>query len=1110
MTPSKIRLKNDPLWYKDAIIYELHVKSFSDSKGDGMGDFRGLINKIPYLHNLGITAIWLLPFYPSPLRDDGYDIADYHSINPDYGTMADFKEFLKVAHSHGIRVITELVINHTSDQHPWFQRARSAKEGSAWRNFYVWNKTPEKYSDARIIFNDFETSNWTWDPVAKSYYWHRFYHHQPDLNYESKAVQKEIIKVMDFWFGMGVDGMRLDAVPYLYEEEGTNCENLPKTHAFLKKLRAHVDAKHKNKMFLCEANQWPEDVAEYFGEGDECQMSFHFPLMPRLFMSLWMEESFPIVDILEQTPAIPENCQWAIFLRNHDELTLEMVTDEERDYMYKVYARDMKARINMGIKRRLAPLLGKNRRKIELMNMLLFSLPGTSVIYYGDELGMGDNYYLGDRNGVRTPMQWSPDRNAGFSSSNPHKLFLPVIIDPEYHYEAVNVENQESNESSLLWWTKRLIIMRKRFKAFSRGSFEIAGNDNSKILSFVRKFGDEIVLVVVNLSRFAQVVNLNLPEYAGYTPIEIFSGNEFPQIKDQPYLLTPSLHHCYWFQLKKEEKKEEFLEEKLPEMKINSASCSALLDEEHVAAFEKNLQSYVKKCRWFGGKGKRMRGLKISHIMPISLNENCAKILFMDISYSDGQFETYVLPVTYIKETEAVDIVKENPNAAILSVELSDEKRIVIDAVYEVQFRSDFVKLFGSRKKIKKSVIEISPKRGRKFFQAILKEASMSESTVLKAEQSNTSIIYGNTHFVKLFRKIDEGVNPDVEIGEFLGEETKFENTPQFLASLSLLKKGKFYGVLGLMQEFTANQGNAWDFTLEELSKYYEKVLAKKNEIPLPDIPTIFDKNASEVPTELTELFGVIYFEMAELLGKRTGQMHMGLASSKSKKDFVPENFSKLYQRSVYQSMLGLVKKTLLSANVRSKDLPKEFQDDIKYILDNKSQIMKIFQVMLSSKFLAKKIRIHGDYHLGQVLFTGKDFVVVDFEGEPSRTLSERRIKRSALRDVAGMLRSFHYAAYGSFILQPNYTKENIELLQSWAELWYSYVGGIFLKSYLNTVKGCTFMPSDPLEIEKLLKVFIMEKAVYELDYELNNRPDWLFIPLKGIESLLQSSGFSE
>src|SRR5258707_745097 len=487
----------DPLWYKDAVIYELHVKTFHDSDGDGIGDFRGLIQKLDYLQELGVTAIWLLPFYPSPLRDDGYDIADYFDVNPNYGTLDDFRVFLDAAHQLGWRVITELLINHTSDQNPWFQksrkavaaarlgdpdRARSASTAElddlSYKDFYVWSDTPEKYQEARIIFKDFETSNWAWDPGAKAYYWHRFYTHQPDLNFDNPAVHEAVEKVCDFWLGMSVDGLRLDAVPYLYEREGTNCENLPETHTFLKKLRAHVDAKFPGRVLLAEANQWPEDAAAYFGNGDESHMSFHFPLMPRMFMALQMEDRFPIIDILDQTPAIPPNCQWAIFLRNHDELTLEMVTDEERDYMYRVYAQDPRARINLGIRRRLAPLLNNNRRLIEMMNGLLFSLPGTPVIYYGDEYGIGDNIYLGDRNGVRTPMQWSADRNAGFSRANPQRLYLPVIIDPEYHYEALSVESQQNNPHSLLWWMKRMLALRRQTHAFGRGTLEFLYPDN--------------------------------------------------------------------------------------------------------------------------------------------------------------------------------------------------------------------------------------------------------------------------------------------------------------------------------------------------------------------------------------------------------------------------------------------------------------------------------------------------------------------------------------------------------------------------------------------------------------------------------------------------------
>src|ERR1700678_3213198 len=480
-----------PLWYKDAIIYEVHVRAFFDQNGDGMGDFAGLTQKLQYLQDLGVTAIWVLPFCPSPWRDDGYDISDYSNVHPAYGTLRDFQTFLREAHNRGLRVISELVLNHTSDQHVWFQRSRRAAPGSRWRNYYVWSDTPDKYRDARIIFKDFENSNWTWDPLAKAYYWHRFYSHQPDLNWDNPEVRQAMFEAMDFWFDLGVDGLRLDAVPYLFEREGTNCENLPETHEALRELRKHVDEKYRDRMLLAEANQWPEDAVAYFGNGYECNMAFHFPLMPRLFMALRMEDRYPITDILKLTPAIPDNCQWAMFLRNHDELTLEMVTDEERDYMYRTYARDREMRINLGIRRRLAPLLENDRPRIEMMNALLFSLPGTPVLYYGDEIGMGDNIFLGDRNGVRTPMQWSSDKNAGFSRANPQGLFLPIILDPEYHYEAVNVENQQGNLSSFLWWMRRIIAIRKRFPALGSGDFQMLAPENRKVLAYIRDYQTE-------------------------------------------------------------------------------------------------------------------------------------------------------------------------------------------------------------------------------------------------------------------------------------------------------------------------------------------------------------------------------------------------------------------------------------------------------------------------------------------------------------------------------------------------------------------------------------------------------------------------------------------
>src|SRR5438876_4088344 len=611
MPPEVLGLTDDPLWYKDAFIYELHVRSFCDSDGDGVGDFRGLTQRLDYLQDLGVTALWLLPFCPSPLKDDGYDTADYTGIHAAYGTMRDFKAFLREAHRRGLRVIIELVLNHTSDQHPWFRRARQAKPGNHWRKFYVWSDTPEKYREARIIFKDFEPSNWTWDPVAHAHYWHRFYAHQPDLNYDHPEVRRSMQRVVDFWLELGVDGLRLDAVPYLYEREEMSCENLPETHAFLKELRGQVDERVQNRMLLAEANQWPEDAIAYFGEGDECHMAFHFPLMPRLFMAIQREDRFPIIDIARQTPQIPDSCQWALFLRNHDELTLEMVTDEERDYMYRTYATDPAARVNLGIRRRLAPLLSNDRRKIELLNGLLLSMPGTPVIYYGDEIGMGENIYLGDRNSVRTPMQWSADRNAGFSRANPQKLYLPLIIDPEYHYEAFNVETLQDNPDSLLWWMKRMIGLRKRFKAFGRGSTEYLSPDNRKILVFLRRYEDETILVVANLSGSAQQVEIDLSEFQDRQPVELVGSVEFTTVQDRPYPLTLGPYGFYWFSLERApvalsggRAEPAAQPEPAP---VLAAAPDRLFLPETAPALERALVPYIRRHRWFRGKARKIR-----------------------------------------------------------------------------------------------------------------------------------------------------------------------------------------------------------------------------------------------------------------------------------------------------------------------------------------------------------------------------------------------------------------------------------------------------------------------------------------------------------------------
>lgn len=1108
MPKKEVYLDDDPLWYKDAIIYELHVKTFYDSNGDGIGDFRGLIEKLDYLEHLGVTALWILPFYPSPLRDDGYDTGDYLNIHQDYGSLRDFRELLRQAHRRGMRVITELVLNHTSDQHLWFQRARQAKPGSTWRNFYVWSDTPEKYKDARIIFKDFEPSNWAWDPVAKAYYWHRFYSHQPDLNFDNPQVQKALFRVIDFWFDMGVDGLRLDAIPYLYEREGTNCENLPETYAFLKKLRAYIDGKFKNRMLLAEANQWPEDATAYFGDGDECHMAFHFPLMPRMFMSLWMEDHYPIIDILEQTPAVPESAQWALFLRNHDELTLEMVTDEERDYMYRVYARDPRARINLGIRRRLAPLVGNNRRKIELMNILLFSLPGTPIIYYGDEIGMGDNYYLGDRNGVRTPMQWSPDRNAGFSKANPQKLYLPVIIDPEYHYESVNVENHERNLSSLLWWMKRVIGMRKRFKAFGRGTIEFLSPNNPKVLAFIRRYEDENILVVINLSRFSQVVGLNLSQYAGFVPEEVFSQNKFPIIKKSPYVLTFGPYDHYWLLLKERREPISVCEKiAIPGLRVEGNWETVLEDDAREILEKKILRGYLRGCRWFAGKARTIRQVNILESIPISKNADVTQLVLLEVGYTEGTMEVYSLAVSYIQGAKAKQITQEFPQAVIACLHIGDEEGILCDGIYDEKVRESLLAMIAQRKRIKGKRGELIAFPGKEFRSLLSDKALLLTSQVLKAEQSNTSVLYEDKFFLKLCRRLEEGVNPDLEILRFLTEKTDFSQVPPFAGAIEYRRQGSEPILIGLLQGFVPNQGDAWTSTLDAVREYFERILSRRREIRhLPEIPTsLLGIEFSAIPPLVQELIGGVYFETARLLGKRTAELHLALSSVSGDADFAPEPFSTLYQRSVYQSMRSLARRVLQSLGKNLKRLREGVQKDASAILASEQEILARFQKILPEKISAMKIRIHGDYHLGQVLFTGKDFVIIDFEGEPARTLSERRLKRSPLRDVAGMIRSFHYAAYNALFLDASLRAKDKPLLEPWADLWYHYVSGIFLHSYLETCGDVPFIPHEKGELETLLQAFLLDKAIYELGYELNNRPDWIIIPVRGVQCILKS-----
>lgn len=1108
-------LKDDPLWFKDAIIYEVPTRAFCDSNGDGIGDFNGLASKLDYLQDLGVTAIWVLPFFPSPLRDDGYDIADYHNINPIFGTLEDFHNLLDAAHDRGIRVIIELIVNHTSDQHPWFQRARRAPKGSVERDFYVWSDTPDKYQEARIIFKDFESSNWSWDSVAQAYYWHRFYSHQPDINYDNPEVRKAVFDVADFWLGMGVDGLRLDAVPYLYESEGTHCENLPQTHVFLQELRAYIDANYPNRMLLAEANQWPEDAAAYYGEGNECQMNFHFPLMPRLFMALQMEDSFPIIDILQQTPAIPDNCQWALFLRNHDELTLEMVSDEDRDYMYRVYAKDTQARLNLGIRRRLAPLMSNNRNQIELMNCLLLSLPGTPVLYYGDEIGMGDNIYLGDRNGVRTPMQWSADRNAGFSRANPQRLFLPTIIDPEYHYEAVNVEAQQINSNSLWWWMKRIIGVRRRFKAFGRGSFEFLHPENRKVLAFIRTYAGEHILVVANLSRFVQSVELDLSAFAGMQPVEIFGRTEFPPIKEESYFLSLGPHAFFWFTLQPQPEYAQLShpQAKHPPIVVKEKWQNVFVQPEARTALESILADYLYGCRWFGGKARKVQSAQITEAIPVSYDSFTGHIVLLQVGYTEGAAEIYMLPIAYAEETVGGESTGEHYEQGIATIEIPGQNRggVLYDALADQEFLRFPLDAIAHKRKYKGLKGELFATTTDFFPQLNLNLESLHPS-LLKAEQSNTSINYSEQVILKLFRKVQEGINPDLEIGRFLTEKNCLEHFASVAGSWEYRNREGEAMTLGILQEFITDTIDAWSYTLDSLRDYFERVMVlpevdlRKVQLPSQSVIELLNEDAPPFGYEII----VAYLDKARLLGKRTAELHLALASDTNNSSFAPEPFSSFDQRSVYQYMRNLTGQVMLLLKKRVDSLPPDAQPLAKTVLNSQEQIMARFKAVIDQKITAMRIRCHGDYHLGQVLFTGKDFIIIDFEGEPARPLSERRMKRSPLRDVAGMLQSFNYAITLGFsrelengLIRP----DNLPVMEQWSQYWYSWVTASFMNSYLATADGAAFIPKTEQELQVLLDAYLFEKSIYELGYELNNRPDWVSIPLKRILQLLESSG---
>jgi maltose alpha-D-glucosyltransferase/alpha-amylase len=1101
-------------WYKDAVIYEIHVRAFNDGNGDGVGDFKGLIEKLDYLQSLGVTALWLLPFYPSPLRDDGYDISDYRQIHPSYGTLRDFRSFLREAHRRGMRVITELVLAHTSDEHPWFKRARTAKPGSNHRDYYVWSPTPERFSEARVIFKDFETSNWSYDSVAGSYFWHRFYSHQPSLNYDNPSVRQSMFDVVDFWLSMGVDGLRLDAVPYLFAREGTTCENLPETFDFLRQLRAHIDQRFDDRMILAEANQWPEDAVAYMGEGDMCHMAFHFPLMPRMFMAARQEDRFPMVDILSETPTTPPECQWALFLRNHDELTLEMVTDEERDYMYRVYAQDPQARVNVGIRRRLAPLLGHDRALIEMMNGLLFSMPGTPIIYYGDEIGMGDNIYLGDRNAVRTPMQWDSDRNAGFSSANPQRLYLPTIIDPEYHYQAVNVEAQQQNPNSLLWWMRRLISLRQRYRAFGRGSIEILRPENRKIFSFIRRYKGEQILCVFNLSRYVQCAELDLSEFRGAVPVELFGNQNFPPVGELPYFITLGPHGFYWFSLEHEPS-----EAAPPRLTFDiPGEWDTLFTGRTRRAFENSLPDYLAQRRWFAQKTHAITSVSIVDTVPVpgvgsasSRQRNVAplaELLIIQVELDHGSPERYILPLAYLQGPEADEMIRWHGEAVVAELRAHGNDGILFDAIYSGDFVHAMADLVGRRRVLTGAngrLLGVSAPALRDFDDCIREDCPV---TTLNAEQSNSSVLLGDQAIFKFVRRFEEGINPEVEIGRFLSEETSFSHAPRVGGNIEYHSNGQLSSpaTVAILQEFIPNEEDGWNYVVDALTHDLEEAMAHRNdpELHVPAPQSMFKLDRSQLEPG-NPLVGP-HLEWATLLGQRTAELHQQLASSTSNPNFAPEPLTSMDRQSLFHGARSLTRRVfheLVALGVRSPVVAN--------VLAREDEIVERLRRITTMRGETLRIRCHGDYHLGQVLWTGKDFVIIDFEGEPFRSLGRRRLKRPAVVDLAGMVRSMHYASQAAALrlnrdLGSAMQEGETEDLNNWLTFWHRWVSGTFLTSYLEAAGDASFLPRGRRELSQLLDFFFLEKAIYELSYEANTRPTWVDIPARGILDILDSS----
>ncbi len=1083
---------NDPLWYKDAVIYQVHVKSFFDANDDGIGDFQGLIQKLDYIVGLGVNAVWLLPFYPSPRRDDGYDIAEYCNVSPDYGTLEDAQEFIAEAHRRGLRVITELVVNHTSDQHPWFQRARKAPPGSPEREFYVWSDTDEKYPGTRIIFTDTETSNWSWDPVANAYFWHRFYSHQPDLNFDNPQVLDELLKVMEYWLDMGVDGLRLDAIPYLVEREGTNNENLPETHDVLKRIRAVIDERYPDRMLLAEANQWPEDTRPYFGDGDECHMAFHFPLMPRMYMALAQEDRFPITDILRQTPDIPDNCQWAIFLRNHDELTLEMVTDKERDYLWNHYAADRRARINLGIRRRLAPLLERDRRRVELLNSLLLSMPGTPILYYGDEIGMGDNIYLGDRDGVRTPMQWSMDRNGGFSRADPARLVLPPIMDPLYGFQSVNVEAQTGDPHAPLNSMRRMLTVRAQHRAFSRGDMRMLYPANRHILAYMRELTEangekQALLCVANVARTAQAVELELSEFQGRVPVEMTGGSAFPPVEGTHYNLTLSPYGFFWFLMASESQMPSWhmpAPEPMPDYVtlITRRHLQEVLAPGPRRELEKEvLPKYLPKRRWFGAKQARIESVDIQYADPIGYSRNEFLMSEIEVRHTDGS-DRYQLPLAFVSEDGKAQVLARQ--LAMARIRRGREVGLLTDAVAMEDFGLCLLGHLrrGDRLRCGRGELRFSPT-------SLLQDLELpadAEVVSQGVEQSNSSIIIGRQVVIKVLRRLEAGIHPEAEIAHYL-TDNGFSHAPLFYGDVVRHEEGEDSHTLILAQGYIDNQGDAWSWTRNTLERAI-------HEATLEDAGTL-EKGFG--PLDELDAF-------AAKLGQRLGELHQVLARPSDNPAFQPELAGE-EQVSHWSERVALrVQEALDLLHKHAGNASEEDQQLASQVLEQKDGLVSLAQTLAQRARGSLLTRIHGDLHLGQVLVSHDDAYLIDFEGEPARPLSERRAKDCPWKDVAGMLRSFDYAAAvtGDRATSPETSRSASQQSQEVAGHYRRTGSQVFLQNYRQSAAGIAHRWQNADGDEAALQLFLLEKTAYEIAYEAANRPTWLRVPLRGLAAI--------